>query len=53
MAYCIFCGKQIQLGTGFTLFKKDGMPQRFCSRKCQRYLQMGRKPQNYKWAKKA
>jgi len=53
MAQCSFCGKQLQPGSGFTVFKKDGTAQRFCSRKCQRYTKMGRKAQKYKWAKKA
>lgn len=52
MANCTFCGKQLETGTGFKVFKKDGSALTYCSRKCQRYVAMGRKPARYKWAKK-
>ncbi len=50
MAKCSFCGKDIPLGTGFTLFKKTGESLSFCSRKCSVNHSMKRNPKNYKWA---
>ncbi|MEM4255615.1 MAG: hypothetical protein QXR53_04810 [Candidatus Norongarragalinales archaeon] len=50
MAKCVFCGKDIALGTGFVFVKKTGQSLNFCSRKCQRNLLMGRNPKNYRWA---
>ena len=51
MADCVFCGKQIPEGSGFTLFKKDGSAQRYCSRKCRRNSELKRNPRDFKWTK--
>ena len=49
MAECVFCGKKIVEGSGFTVFKKDGTAQRYCSRKCLRNAELKRNPRDYKW----
>ncbi|MFH0973194.1 MAG: 50S ribosomal protein L24e [Candidatus Micrarchaeota archaeon] len=51
MADCVFCGKQIPEGSGFTLFKKAGSAQRYCSRKCLRNAELKRNPRDFKWTK--
>ncbi|MFH1056590.1 MAG: 50S ribosomal protein L24 [Candidatus Micrarchaeota archaeon] len=50
MAKCSFCGKQIAMGTGFSLFKKTGETLNYCSRKCRRNQALKRNPRKFKWA---
>lgn len=52
MANCSFCGKNIAPGLGVTLFKRDGTALHYCSRKCERNLEMGRNPRKFKWTTK-
>jgi large subunit ribosomal protein L24e len=50
MAKCIFCGKEIEKGTGLIFVKKDGKQLKFCSTKCEKnMLKLGRKARNLKW----
>ncbi|MFH0836050.1 MAG: 50S ribosomal protein L24e, partial [Candidatus Micrarchaeota archaeon] len=46
------CGKPVEDGTGFTVFKKDGTPRHFCSHKCKRNVDLKRKPRETKWTTK-
>ena len=50
MAKCVFCSKEITLGSGFVVFKKSGQASNYCSRKCLRNNTMKRNPRNFKWA---
>ncbi|MGB9577137.1 MAG: 50S ribosomal protein L24e [Candidatus Micrarchaeia archaeon] len=52
MTECSFCGNKIPVGTGFTLFKRDGTAIHYCSRKCEANARMGRNPRRKKWTKK-
>jgi large subunit ribosomal protein L24e len=49
MANCSFCGAEIRVGTGVRLFKKDGSSVVYCSHRCGRYAEMGKKPSKLKW----
>ena len=49
MVECVFCGRTVVEGSGFTVFKKDGSAQYFCSRKCLKNAEMKRHPRNFKW----
>ena len=51
MTECVFCGNSIEDGIGFTLFKRDGTPRHYCSRKCKRNEELKRKPRDTKWSK--
>ena len=47
---CSFCGKDIHLGEGTTLVKKDGSIQQFCSSKCRKNtIKLKRDPRKQKW----
>jgi len=47
---CTFCGKEITIGTGKVLIKKDGTMINFCSNKCEKnMLKLKRKSRNTKW----
>jgi large subunit ribosomal protein L24e len=35
---CIFCGSEIEKGTGKTIFMKDGKVTNFCGMKCEKNL---------------
>ncbi|MFH1751262.1 MAG: 50S ribosomal protein L24e [Candidatus Micrarchaeota archaeon] len=53
MAICSFCGNEIGVGTGFTIFKRNGSATHFCSRKCQKnQMKLGRNPAHLKWTQK-
>ncbi len=49
---CSFCGKEVKPGKGLKYFKKDGTVINFCSRKCEKNFEMGRKPSKLKWTRK-
>jgi len=49
---CSFCDKNIKEGTGKMFVKNDGTIYYFCSRKCEKNMNMGRNPKKMKWAKK-
>ncbi|KUO43028.1 MAG: 50S ribosomal protein L24 [Hadesarchaea archaeon YNP_N21] len=46
---CSFCGGKVEPGTGLMFVKRDGTIQFFCSSKCRRNLNLGRKPRKLKW----
>ncbi len=46
---CSFCGREIEKGTGLMLVLNDGRVLYFCSHKCRRNWEMGRRP---RWARK-
>jgi len=47
---CSFCGKKFEFG-GKMFVKADGKIFYFCSRKCERYFEMGKKASKLKWTK--
>jgi len=49
MARCTFCGNEIERGTGFIFVEKVGKAHNYCSSKCFRNVQLGRKPKNARW----
>ena len=52
MASCSFCGKEIPMGQGVVVFKKEGTATRFCCKKCEKNAGMGRNPKKLKWTEK-
>ena len=52
MSICSFCGKTVSVGSGVTMFKRDGTALYFCSRKCEKNISMGRNPARFKWTEK-
>ena len=53
MTKCNFCSKEIEVGTGFKLVKKDGKVINFCSSKCEKnMLKLKRNPNKRKWSRK-
>lgn len=46
---CSFCGKKITPGTGLMYVKKDGTVLYFCSSKCEKNMDLGRKPEDLEW----
>lgn len=49
MAKCTFCGTEIERGTGFIYVEKIGKAHFYCSEKCFRNVQLGRKAKNVRW----
>ncbi len=49
MAKCNFCGSEIEKGTGMIYVEKVGKVYHFCSSKCERNVDLGRKPKNVRW----
>ena len=50
MAKCVFCGTNIQRGTGMMYVKVDGRVMNFCSKKCEKsVLKFNKKPRETKW----
>ncbi len=53
MVICTFCGREVSIGTGLTIFKRDGSSMHFCSRKCEKnQLKLHRNPAHFKWTTK-
>ncbi|HLD12224.1 MAG TPA: 50S ribosomal protein L24e [Candidatus Nanoarchaeia archaeon] len=46
---CSFCGNELEPGTGKMFIKDDGRISFFCSSKCEKNTNMGRKPLRTKW----
>lgn len=46
---CNFCGRDIAEGTGFMYVTTIGKISYFCSRKCRRNIELGRKPRRTEW----
>jgi large subunit ribosomal protein L24e len=49
---CSFCGGKIEPGTGIMFVANDGTVHLFCSRKCERNTELGRKPHEVKWTER-
>ncbi|MEM1536146.1 MAG: 50S ribosomal protein L24e [Candidatus Pacearchaeota archaeon] len=49
---CAFCKKNYELGKGLIFVTDSGSVFWFCSKKCRRNWELGRKPQKLKWARK-
>lgn len=49
MAKCNFCGNEIEKGTGMMFVEKAGKVYHFCSSKCERNVNLGRKPKHIRW----
>jgi large subunit ribosomal protein L24e len=50
---CVFCGKEVRLGSGILFVKNDGSTRAYCSSKCKTNdLKLGRDPRNLKWARR-
>lgn len=47
---CSYCRSIIEPGTGTMLVLNDGRIFNYCSRKCEKLLNMGRSPRRLKWA---
>ncbi|MEK6881622.1 MAG: 50S ribosomal protein L24e [Nanoarchaeota archaeon] len=47
MPKCSFCGKMYEIPRGLTLVKNDGTIKYFCSSKCQKNFQLGRRDVNW------
>lgn len=52
MPKCSFCQKNYEFPRGLTLVLNDGTILQFCSGKCRKNWQMGRKAKKMKWIKK-
>lgn len=52
MPKCSFCKKVYEFPHGLTLVLNDGTVLYFCSSKCRKNFQMGRKSRKVKWVKK-
>ncbi len=52
MAICSICKKNYPDYKGLTIFMIDGKALNFCSSKCRKNFQMGRKPKKIKWIHK-
>lgn len=50
---CSFCGDRIEPGHGLMAVKRDGTISFFCSSKCERNQQLGRKPHRVKWTERS
>ncbi len=48
---CSYCGKEILPGK-MRIFVKGNKVYYFCSRKCEKNWELGRKPQKVKWIRK-
>lgn len=51
MAKCSYCAHAIEKGTGKMFVTTQNKVFYFCSRRCERYLKMGRNPRKMKWTK--
>ena len=49
MARCSFCGNDIEKGTGMIYVEKTGKVLYFCSSKCERNVDLGRKSKHVRW----
>ena len=49
MARCSFCGNDIEKGTGIIFVEKLGKVLHFCSTKCEKNHDLGRKPKSTRW----
>jgi large subunit ribosomal protein L24e len=47
---CDYCGDAIEPGTGTMFVDTDGSITHFCSSKCEKNADLGRKPRDVRWA---
>ena len=52
MAKCTFCRKDSELGKGMHYVTDEGKVYYFCSKKCRKNFELGRKARKIKWARK-
>ncbi len=52
MPKCSFCSKVYEFPRGLTLVLNEGTVLHFCSSKCRKNFQLGRKSKKVKWVKK-
>ncbi|KXB00555.1 50S ribosomal protein L24 [candidate division MSBL1 archaeon SCGC-AAA261G05] len=50
---CSFCDERVTPGRGIMYVKRDGRIQYYCSSKCRRNAELGRKPHKVKWTKRS
>jgi len=50
---CSFCGGRVEPGTGLMFVQRDGSVLFLCSSKCERNLELGRKPHRVKWTERS
>ncbi len=50
---CSFCGGRVEPGTGLMFVRRDGSVLFLCSSKCERNLEMGRKPHRVEWTERS
>lgn len=54
MVKCVFCGQEINPGTGLIFVYKTGKVVNFCSRKCEKHVnKFNRKAHDTKWVTSA
>jgi large subunit ribosomal protein L24e len=53
MPVCSFCRSQYEFPRGTTVVLKDGAVRFYCSSKCRKNSEIGRKSKKVKWIKKA
>jgi len=52
MVKCVFCGKDEHPSKGLHLIRNDGTVNYFCSSKCRKNHNLGRRPEKVNWIKK-
>lgn len=52
MAKCSFCSGELKSGRGRMFVKNDGRIFYYCSKKCERNMDMGRNPAHTGWIRK-
>ena len=51
---CVFCGKEVRLGSGILFVKNDGSTHAYCSSKCKNNdRKLGRDPRDLKCARRS
>jgi len=53
MVTCSFCRQNYEWPKGTTVVSKDGTPHHYCSSKCRKNSEMGRKNKKVKWVRKS
>jgi large subunit ribosomal protein L24e len=50
---CVFCGREVRLGSGILYVRNDGSTRSYCSSKCKvNDLKLGRDSRKLKWARR-
>jgi len=53
MVTCSFCRNNYEIPRGTTVIQKDGTARYYCSSKCRKNSEMGRKNKKVKWVRKS